>query len=95
MIQHNLICTYVLCREDGLLECLRIGDFHSILSSSRSKAFDNSSILEPIVSVKQEPRTINPSQDYLEQQQQQQQQYWGRGEQWEDEDYRDRLKNGP
>ena len=69
---------YVLCREDGLLECLRIGDFHSILSlSSRNKAFDNSSILEPIVSVKQEPRvwrdrestsTINPSQDYLEQQ---------------------------
>ena len=71
---------YVLCREDGLLECLRIGDFHSILSlSSRNKAFDNSSILEPIVSVKQEPRvwrgdrdestsTRNPSQDYLEQQ---------------------------
>ena len=41
----------MISREDGLLECLRIGDFQSILSS-RNKAFE--SILEPIVSVKQE-----------------------------------------
>ena len=75
-------------REDGLLECLRIGDFQSIRTSRSSKEGFHS-ILEPIVSVKQEPRvwredpSRNPSQDYQEEQQQ----YWGRGEQWEDEDY--------
>ena len=61
VLEWDLDLLIPLCREDGLLECLRIGDFHSILASSRSRAFD-SMLLEPIVSVKQEPR--NPSQDY-------------------------------
>ena len=53
----GILRNFAHCREDGLLECLRIGDFQSLL--------------EPIVSVKQEPSSVwrgpsslvNPNQD--------------------------------